>query len=515
MWHDVILLIRHQGMLMARNAAYWLRVIGWDHQDSRLFRAYVISFWLFWAFAMWAFLVDQVERISYQVPSENTTAFLDGFPIIVFSLQVLYLLRLFFAPPLKLIAPDLTYIATSPLSRGAVVTVHFVSGLLGPATALGLLGALLAMLFAWSVDAPSVGLSGVQAFFVTFALVYLSGAISWTVALARQSCRMAAARHALWLLLPAIIFGVWLVPDLFLWPGQAWTASIGAEFQMVDVLWLIAGLVVSFAGLCFAGNKTHMTQVMDLSQIHARIHKLGFWGRIEAADVIARLRAQARLAKTECLRGRLPVTFDAPSVLLGLSRLTLARLSPGILLRLVASGLTFTSLGFSLVMLGGLSSVQTWALLFIVLIRLRFDEVTRGFSGTVRQPFLRQFLPQGNLLLFLSQTSIPFLIMSIGIALAAVSQPWVHPAIAFLLATGVAFALALCRALESVRLPAHLLGDFRYEYAILFLGAFVLTSGYLLQSIWAALLATLVVDFALTLLLHRSLRMSHEGRSSV
>src|SRR5690606_28464410 len=104
------------------------------------------------------------------------------------------------------------------------------------------------------------------------------------------------------------------------------------------------------------------------------------------------------------------------------------RLSPGILLRLVGGGAATTSIAISLVRLGGASAVQTWALLFVVLMQLRPRDALHVYQTPVQRPFLRQFLPQNNLLLFAGQAALPLLIMGLGAGLAALAQPFVAPA---------------------------------------------------------------------------------------
>src|SRR5690606_14266268 len=122
------------------------------------------------------------------------------------------------------------------------------------------------------------------------------------LALARQNT-LSIVRHAFWLLIPALALVAWRTPDAILWPGRAWT---GAAWR--DAALLVAGLVAGLVGLIAAGRRAHMAQIMDHSQTYARIRKLGIWGQLGAADVVARLRAQSRLARKTNLRGRIPHT---------------------------------------------------------------------------------------------------------------------------------------------------------------------------------------------------------------
>ena len=504
MWHDLILLARLEARRLKSQTSNWLRLLGFDRHDSCLFQAYVAGFWLFWVVAMGAFLVEQVELASRQVTVQEVAAVLDGLPPTILGLQLFYLLGLFLNPPLKLVAPDLLYVATSPVSRGAITAVHCARALLVPALLLAALGSLAALFFAWGLAAPSPGLIACQALLLTAGLAYLSGALSWAVALARQNSRSVAVWRAFGLVFLAAGIGAWLAPGVFLWPGRMWTGMVRGSLHAGHIALLLAGLAAALAALYVTGSRTHMAGVIDLSQTYARIRKLGVWGQVEAAEVVARLRSQSRIASRRRLRGRLLQTFNIPGTLFGQSWLVLVRLSPALLLRLLAAGAVFSSAAITLVTLGDASSVQTWALLFIALIQFRPNDALRGFQISVRQPFLRQFLPADNLLLFASQTSLPLLIMSAGVALAALLQPWVEPAIALLLAVAVLLGLALCQALENVRLPEHLLPGFSYEYTVIFLGSVIVGCGYLLHSAWAALAAMILADLGLALLLRRS-----------
>ena len=149
--------------------------------------------------------------------------------------------------------------------------------------------------------------------------------------------------------------------------------------------------------------------------------------------------------------------------------------------------------------------MQTWALIFVALIQFRPREALRVYQVPVDRPFVRQFLPRNNLLRFAGQVALPLAIMGVGAALAAITQPWVPRGIALPLVLGALLAQALCQALDTARLPDATMPPVRYEYAILVCGALVVGSGLVVGSVWAALLALLLVDLGLALLLSRSL----------
>lgn len=510
---DTILLTCLEVKRLKSESAYWLQLIGFEHNSSCIYQVYVTGFWLFWVFTMWAFLIDQVENLSHQVALQDVTTWLDSLPILVLFLQLLYFLSLLFDSPLKLMAPDLSYVAASPVSRGAITLVHFFRTLLVPAIVLALLGTLVALFFAWGLAASHVEMIGFQAFFVTFALVYLSGALGWTTALTWQNRRTTAGKVAFGVVvILAPLLGSLAIPGLALWPGTLWAACTQDSLRVMDVLLLIGALAAAWVGLYITGSWTNMTVIMDHSSFYARIQKLGLVGRLMAADVVTRIRNQSRLAKKSRFRNRLPETFDTPCILFGQTYLVVTRLSPGISVRLVLAGITFTSLAISLVMIGETSSVQTWVLLFVLLLQFRLNEVMRLYRAQVQQPFLRQFLPENNLLLFTCQTSLPLLLMSVGVSLAVLMQPWVKSVAVLILAVGVLLALALSQALETVRFRYYALPYFCYEYAVIFFGLLVVGSGYLLHSVWAAFMTIVMVDLLLALLLYHSTSVQNPRR---
>ena len=479
MWLDIVLLASLETRRLKNNAAYWLRLLGFESGDSWLYRAYIVAFWSFWAFTIWAFVIEQVEHGSQQIATQDAAAFLDSFPALVLALQFLYFVSLLFDPPLKLLASDLSYTAASPVSRGAITLVHFVRVTLVPAFVLALAGVLAALFFAWSLSTANASMIGIRAFFLAFTLVYVSAALAWMAALSWRN------GHKYIVLLAVLV-------SVFLYPGYALPP---ASIHIRGVVLLFVGGAAALVGLYIAGERTHMTRVMDSSQTYARIQKLGVWA---AQDMVARIRKQARLARKRHLRKRLPETFNAHGTLFGQSSLVLTRLSPGLGLRLIAAGLAITSLSIVLVTVGGASSVQTWLLLLVFLIRFRPDDAVRLFSTQRQQPFLRQFLPENNLLLFASQTSLPLLLMGVGVGLAVFTQASLA---ALPLALGVLVALALSQALETVH---SALPGFCYEYAVVACGVFIVGPGYLLHSVWAAFAAVVLVNFALALLLYHS-----------
>ncbi len=97
-------------------------------------------------------------------------------------MQIVYLYVVLRDSPLKLGAPEIEYVAASPVSRGIVIAVHFVLALLLPVLLIAVAGCLLAMLLTWSSAPGVVGFAGLQALVLGVPLGLFSAALAWIVA---------------------------------------------------------------------------------------------------------------------------------------------------------------------------------------------------------------------------------------------------------------------------------------------------------------------------------------------
>ena len=508
----MIILVNLEVKRIKRNSAYWLRLIGFDPETSRIYQIYVTLFWFFWIFSMWAFVVEQVYHASRQWAWQDSSLLLEILPRIVFFLQVAYLISVVWKLPLKMAAPDLAYVAASPVSRGAITLVYFTRSLFSPAVILSLLGSLIAMFIAWNTIIVGVGLIGVQAFFLSFCLVYCTASISWALALFKQRRRSVFRRYIFLLtIILLILLGLWLAPNVILWSSRVLAVAIQNKLSSTDVVLLGILLMMAFSALYGVGSKLPMTSIMDASHVYARIQKFGVLGQVMAPDVIARIRKQNQLSQKGSLLVHLPIVFGYRKILFGRTFVTLARLSPELGLRLIFTGFVLPSAVISIIKLGGYASFQTWLLVFIILLQLRPDNLTRFFRECINQPFLRQFLPANNLLLFVSHIALPLFFMSLGASFAVVLQTQfvLFEALGvWLLVIALVTVLGFCQALEYVRLPFYLSPSnsiqLNYEYTVIVLGALIVLAGTLLQSLWAAGLASIMILIVLSLLLYVS-----------
>ena len=508
MMRDLILLTRLEIKRIRRSSRYWLRLIGLDSMNqSRAVQIYVMLFWMGWIYTMWSYVLGQVLQASGSMHRADTDQLLPFIPYIVFGVQVYYLVQVLRDPPLKLASADLNYIATAPLSRGMITIVNFVVKLFIPALALSMIGAQAAMFFTWHADMIAAGLIGFKAFAVTFFLVYASGTLIGSIGVLKQNYTALRTRLMFWWVVPIVLAGAALIPQIVLLPGQAWVNLLGStDDQAFAVLMggLIIVMMIGFIVLIAAGNRLRMTKVIADSQMYARIQKLGAFGRVIAADVIARIRRQNILGRKRVIYKRMPTGLLGTSALIAQSITTLIRLSPAAIVRLFFSGGAFVSTVLFTVRLSGGISLPALLILYLVLLGLRPREIVQGFRAQLDQSYMRQYIPQTNMRLFIASAAVPFAITAAGMLIIVALQTWVDPITGTVFALAVLITLSLCLAIEMVQMKRMQLPKIAYEYSVLAAGIVIVLGGVFSGSLWGATSAAVIVIAILMTLLNES-----------
>lgn len=504
MFREFWLLAKLEGKRLRRNIRYWLNLIGFDTHQSQLYQLYLSGFWSFWLFAMWSFLIEQIYSLSSQISPQDTMRWLQLVPLGIFVLQVLFLIQVLRDGPLKLDAASLLYIATAPVSRGVITITYFFRNMLVPVIFISLIGTLAAMFFAWRLYPDTVGVIGLYAFTITACLVYLTGASCWIVGLLKQNRQTVYQKHIFWLIIPLMLFACAWFPQLGLWSGHVWISTITSGAISTQIILLLSCLMIALVLLYGVGQRVQMTFVIADSQIYARIQKIGVFGRIMSADTIARIRHQSRLSKKQVFQTGLSVNLTGNRVLIGQSYLMVKRHSPEELFYLLTSGVILVSIVVLTTRSFGESGIQTWVFLFILMLQIRPYNVTRTFREHLYQPYLRQFMPQNLLLLFVLCTVLPFTIMSLGMVAFLIVQPWIEVFVGSLLAISSLMTASLCLGLSMVRVTRYALPHLAYEYSVLFTGTLIVGSGYLSQSLWIVFGTTIVINIFLMFFLYHS-----------
>lgn len=503
MLRDIISLLRVEWKRVKSEADYWLKVLGFDPESLWTYRVYVFLFWLYWLVVVWGFGVDQVYRISLSLSSETVAALLQFVPNGVLWVQILYFAALLRESPLKLNAPELTYVATAPVQRGAVVVVQFLRRMLLPAVFFGLAGALLSMLLSWQSFAARVGFIGLQASFLTVLLVYISAAVGWALALLKLRPLSRWQRWLFWLALPLLALFARLIPEVGFWGGRLWQAALPSPLASGD--WIGIALVFAAALLVvlLLGQRVYMPLVSDGSQLYARIERLGWLGKIYARDVISRIHRQTRLARKKQLKLAMPVNAAGYRALWSRMVLRSLRFFPGSFLRPLLSGITLALVLTSTASIGGWQTPQVWLLVLMLLLYNRPIELAAPFRDTMSAAFVQQFLPGNPLAAFAISAAHPLLIASAGSLLVLLLLGWSHPFVLLLMLLSL-MALAFAQALEVVDVPLGFTRRLPYVYTVIIYVGLVFVAGVLLQSLWLALIVAVFANVGMALLLRNS-----------
>ncbi|MBK8022584.1 MAG: hypothetical protein IPK19_14415 [Chloroflexi bacterium] len=125
MLRDLWFLSRFEIKRVRRSSRYWLGQIGFEPNQSRGMQLYVLLFWLFWAYTVWSFLVQQMFQLRSSMRPEDIAQLQPLIPRFILGVQLLFLARVLRDPPLKMPGADLQYLATAPVSRGMIALVQF------------------------------------------------------------------------------------------------------------------------------------------------------------------------------------------------------------------------------------------------------------------------------------------------------------------------------------------------------------------------------------------------------
>jgi hypothetical protein len=487
MWHDLKTLIGLEYRQIKQQSRDALLILGIDQEASYGYLFYVVLFMLFWVFTMWTYVVEQVYELSRQAEIAPMTDLLGAMPSLIFVIQVIYLIVMLRGKPLKLTLPNMAYVGASPVSRQAVALLYAVKSALLPLAVISTLSILITMFFLWTFDLPNVGVIGLLSFPLSFALGLLTILLGWGVGLAKQVDR--SRRWLYWLIVPLVVLGGLVVPDGAFWIGQVWVKGVDNTLHVADLILLAVGLMGAGWLLTRVARQIDMTEIMEDSQIYARIQKLGVFGQMVAPDVVSSIKSQAKLAKRQVTTSKFPRPLTGKGALVGYNMVNIYRLSPSLILQLLFSGITYPSIIILLITMVNFDALQAWALVLIVLTQLRPKNLTRFFQDHHNRPHLRQFLPVDNLSLFITQTALPLSVMSVGLGVAIALQGLQIEA--FFLGVVILIGLALCQIQFDLQSEGFKIA---YEYQVIFFGAIVIGAGYLSGSLLGALGLVVALD---------------------
>lgn len=485
-------------------AAYWLSLIGFEPGANRFYLVYAALFWMFWLYTMWAFVVDQVYRISMTIPAATLTALRDSLPLLIFALQIIYLIGVLRDSPLKLSAAEIEHVAASPADRSSLVLVAFARSAPVLVALAGVASSLVAMLLTWQTAPGVVGFAGLQALVIGAPLCLFSLAVGWIAAMLKQPIRARAARLATWLVIPAAVVLAAGLPQVMLIPGYLWRTTLDAGMSAGSLAGAAALAIGALLLLVMTGRSVNMATAADDSRMYARIQKLGIFARLYADDVIASVQRQSRLARKRHLRLAMAESATGYRVLLNRALLSLFRFAPSSMLGLVMRGVALAGIVSLIARVGGGEHLQTWVLLLIIVIQMRPTELNAAFQQDIGQAFTRQFLPANPLRIALADGALPIALFSFGGLVTVLAQPWIEPVTATVLVIGIAAALTWCQALELVSVPRLIVRRIPYTYSALACGAALIAAGYALKNAPGVALAAVIINLVLAGVLYLS-----------
>ncbi len=475
---------------------YVLRIFGVAQDSSRFYAIYVAALLVLWLFTAWAYLTEQVSFLSRDLPADSSLILNDVIPPLIFIAGLIYLVIALRESPLKMSAPDLAYLATSPMRRSVMVLVYLFKSTALFGILIAIAATLVTMLFTYSNNSDLAGIAGWSSFLVALVLIWISSAIIWSIALLKLYLPLRPYKRWFWLL-PILLFILAVfVPQPFMFMGELWFNTIDAGLTNADGILLLILMLLSSLVLMFSGAGMHLSIMSDESQRYARIKRIGILGQVYARDVIARINRQAQLGNRSKRYFSLPRSQSVFHSLWHRAFLTIMRLAPMSILKLLAVGARYTAVIAGSIRLFGWQAPQVWLIVAVMLLRFRPTALIEPFQQTMELAFVRQFLPlNDSRLIILADSVIPILIATFGGWLILLTQT-INLAALILVPAGLTI-LMLCQALTWFK-PLMFGGQrIAYEYSTFAAGSMVIGAGYFTGDLWASVIASAFAIWAL------------------
>ncbi len=490
---DLAILLRLKWRAFQREAQYWL-LVAYNPADrsrtNRLYAVYLVVAAVIWLVVVWAYAVEQSATLGLALDPAMRAGLIGIIPPAVVLVQAIMLVRAIRSSPLKLSARDARYLATSPVSRAAVVLIRFVAGVLPGMLVGGVVGAWAAMTLAWSLGGRAAGLAGLQALLLTPLLSLLWVGSAWVVGILRYAWR--GSRPELWVVQGLASLALC---GAMLGPGRAWQALVLAESVPLHWARMAGFALVVIGGLLAVGRGANLIAVTEESYTFSRLEALGPFA---PPDLVLSIKQQARLAKRGP-RFHLPPAAGLPRTLVARSVLLTLR-GPFRWLSWFLWGAFSAQVIVLVVRLEATGSLQAWTGLLLVMLLYPPRSALEAFQADMRDAFLRQFIPADNLTLLAWDTALALPLIWVGAMIAWSLQ---MPSVTAIVLGGIAFGLLadlvlVCLALDYVHLRALGVEHVSYEQAAVVGFGLPLVVGVIAGSPVAAVLAgtAVVAGFA-------------------
>lgn len=466
---------------------YWLKAFGYDTDDrslaNRSYGLYVVIFGAFWAFAMWLYIGEQVTQIGNTLSDNNRARIVDSIPLITVLLQAVFTNSSARSSPLKLTSQDSAYVAASPVSRGAITTVRFLQTIYERTVFFAPVLTLAVMGLTWYIDADVGGVAGLQtALLMPLILICVWGGI-WVTGIWRVS----RGDHA-WLAVYGV--GIVLLP-LSIIPGLLLRSIALGELSALLMVMTVLLAVMMFVGVLVVGRGADMIRVVSESRVFGRISDLGPMAQIYALETIEEIRRSGK----QSYRLPLPQAWGTFALFARSATFYIRGRRIDLLLVVVWSAAVTLLIAFT-GRIEGISPLQVWAGIILLVVLLPPRPVVRVFAEDQKRPFMRQFIPANDLMLLLIDSAIPFTFLAITSAAVWLWQVGTVLEIGAILL--MSLLLTLCMGVDHVR-PYNTNGRFSYVQAAAVSFAVSIGVGLWLETFVATLISLTAFIGALSL----------------
>lgn len=497
---DLRTLLQFEGLRLNSQLTYWLRVLGVEEDDTRLYRLYVYGFGVFWLVATWGWAVDTTFEMSRQMASAELAAWREMIPGLLFGVHLIVTGLLLRLNPARVTASDITWLATSPVSRRALILVRYMRFMVTLLPGI-LIAILLTMFLSWQqVHPDTVGMAGLQGGLLALPLLMLYTSVAWMLSLLRLTLPP-ARRQSLWLVPVVMLLLAQLLPDLMLLPGSLWSQTIRADLTASAALTVCVLAGAGLSVLLWVAGRFHMTDLIDESATFARLSRAG---SLRDTTLSSRIERQASLSQRRVWLA-LPDSGNRNITLLYRALLARMRRAPMSLLTPLAQGLIGAGGIISLLQTAGTGSIQAWLLLVIMLSMYRPSDLIAEFAQDVGTPFLHSLLPVDNLRLCLLDCALPVFLTTVGglvpLFILTAPETWLFAGLTVLLLVTL---LTLTQAVASVRLVDAGIKRVPYDVAVLLCGVVLFAAVNLSGSLLMVVMVLATLNGLFAWLLHYS-----------
>lgn len=407
---DLRLIIWLRWKKFARLILYWLDSLGYEPTgtlSNRLYGVYVIVFMAGWLLITWSMAVFYVMKIGAKITGNHRetlrSSFHNGWGWFVLAALIGLTIYDTWFYPLKFSNKDEAYVAGSPVRREAIVLVDFSYTCLRWLARILPLVTLYTVLLSHPTGNDQIGLDAIPALLVSIPLIVLVFSFAWLISTIRM-----ASRNWLIAIVPAGVVALAILkPEIGLWPAHLVGRAMLGQHVPLAVIGLVALPIACIIGLgVFAGG---------VNLINAQAE--GSWSARKAAP--ARGVFDREVGPPPRLAWIPLPPLNGGWLLIARAVITNLRHPLPVLWGIVWSA---AMIGVGAIGVSHRIPAVAWLFWITVFVVLPPRGLLTVFRVDQEQPFLRQFLPAGNLSLLVADSFVPTLIaivLAVGGAIVA------------------------------------------------------------------------------------------------